>query len=556
MFQMVAHFFHNKPKYGHVLLVGALLAVWVLFHTGSITYGTQHVPLHTSYIGDEQAPVYGALFMLKDMNPLGLRNEHAVYYGPLLSMIAVPAIVSDLGTKVLLREVNSPTDYRDAILWDWGGVVVFLRITAALISFLGVLAMFLLFRTRTLNPSGARLIPWIASGLLASNYLYFAYGALFKHWVVVVTILLWQLYCVLMLYERTEGRRVYWVASIILGVVSFGVSYLPVMYHVMWVPLAVTWIVRRDMARIKEFVWAGLAYVIGCILVVWWHPYAFIRMLGMVGIGEPLDQLGAILDVTTVVGSTNSFLPYAFVILSSLHLLLVAVVLVVYRLPRGWWRGQLWVPVILAPALVHYVIFSIPTQHVSRYMLPTTTLLLVFGVALFAHLYAHNNRQILGFRFVVAMTILATMLNLYYVIGRERMMFAGPPDTHMIARILAWQEKDATTRTLVVQHGPLGHPHTKEAYQKFLTEDERRMTTWSQLLASPAPTNVPALNVEYLRDRDQYSAESATTFNHVVRLDLAPLKEGTMDTRGDVFDVMPWRVWSFEQYRNRYTILK
>ncbi len=542
-------------RYQHVLFVVVFAGLWALGHLGSITYGAQQTPLYMSYVGDEQAPVYGALFMLRDMNPLGLRNETSVYYGPILSVVALPAIAGDLVAEAVWHGIRSPAEYRDFLLWDWGGVIVLLRVIAALISFAGLIAMFTLFHTRTLNPSGAPWLPWLATGLLATNYLYFSYGALFKHWVVVVTVLLWQLYCALRIYEA-EGRKRYWIASVILGIISFGVSYLPIMYQVMWIPLLAVWILKKDVARLKEFAWFGALYGAGCALVVFWHPYAFIRMLGMVGIGEPLDDLGAILDVTSVGGVTNSLVPYALVILSSMHALVVAFAYVIYRLPRLWWREQLWVPVIVLPALTHYLVFSIPTQHVSRYMLPTVALLLVFGVGLFAHLHARGGLRMWGYKLIVVTGIVASLVNGYYLIGRERMMLAGPPDKRVVASILAWQQEDPGTEVLVVQHGPLGHPHTYEAYHRFLTPVEREATTWTQLLESEPPNGVELLDVTYLRERSQYTQECANEFDHVVVYEQAPLSAGTMDTHTDIFDFMPWKTWEYERYQDKYMVPK
>ena len=162
-----------------MMLLAFLLAVWVAIHLPAIWYGTENLPLHMSYIGDEQSPVNGALHVLQDKNLLAFRNLKTVYYGPLFPIISLPAVVLDFGEKFISGRIQNSNQYKNYILWNWGGIAWKNRVIATIFSFAVIILVFMLCNTRTLNPSGSKKIPIFTCGLLATNFLFFEYASFF-----------------------------------------------------------------------------------------------------------------------------------------------------------------------------------------------------------------------------------------------------------------------------------------------------------------------------------------------------------------------------------------
>ena len=101
-------------------LTALLLSCWMLLHIPALWYGTDNLPLHQSYVGDEQSPVNGALHVLQAKNPLALRNLPTLYYGPVFASLAVTAVAIDFGEKYIRGIAQDATAYKNHILFDWG----------------------------------------------------------------------------------------------------------------------------------------------------------------------------------------------------------------------------------------------------------------------------------------------------------------------------------------------------------------------------------------------------------------------------------------------------
>jgi hypothetical protein len=516
-------------------------------------YGTDNVPMHTSYVGDEQSPVYGALHMLNVKSLLGLRNESSVYYGPVFSVLVAPALVGDYTLKRIMGHISSPEDYRDYILWDWGGILVFGRLIMVLVGFLGIVGAVLLFRTQTINPTGARWVPYTASLLLASNYFYFEYASFVKHWVPITALLIWQIYFLVRIFE-SERRFRLWVGFLVVSAISFGISYLPILYQIILAPALVYWIYTQDRKRILELVGylASLATISS--LIVAWHPYAFFRILGLAGIGETTDPLGPILDITTTSTAGTSFGAYAtLLVTTSLPILLIIGVSMSVALCHRKLGPLLWAWVFLLPATLHYVVFSIPVQHVTRYLLPTIVLLTFAAVFVLARLNLEFGSKHWIVKLGTILMFVSLAMNTLYIVGWERMMLAGPPDKQIISQLYEWQENGESI--LIISGGFIGVPHTLATYDQYLSEEQKKYSTWQQLLATPEPTDTPLLDVAYNRE-GAVTPSSLATYDHVVLHHTVTPMSGTMDTASDIFDIAPWTLWNFREHQEKFEILK
>ena len=201
-----------------MMLLAFLLAVWVAIHLPAIWYGTENLPLHMSYIGDEQSPVNGALHVLQDKNLLAFRNLKTVYYGPLFPIISLPAVVLDFGEKFISGRIQNSNQYKNYILWNWGGIAWKNRVIATIFSFAVIILVFMLCNTRTLNQAGAKDTYFYLRSV--GNKFLFLNTQVFRHWVFVLFSLVGLIYCLVRLYESHENKyQIYCVIFLYLGLV-------------------------------------------------------------------------------------------------------------------------------------------------------------------------------------------------------------------------------------------------------------------------------------------------------------------------------------------------
>lgn len=542
-----------------VVFICLSFVLWFSLHTYAILYGTAETPLHVSYwSADEQSPVNGALHMLKEKSLLGMRNENTLYYGPVFAVLALPAVVADFSVSYVFGGIRSADAYKDKVVWDWGGILVWARLLAVCTSLLGLVAVYLLFWTETLNPSAVSWIPYAAAGLTGISYFYFVHTSFFRHWVFVLVFLLWQLYLAVRLIEQDGRVWKLWLWQGVLAVASFGVSYLSLIYQVFWVPVLVYWVCRKHWTALRTTLLFAVGAAVGIGIVVWWHPYAFIRLLGLLGIIEPV-AIGSVLGMTENTASGNSFLWYAWLVLiHTWPLLLAAIVLVIrnqaWHVLSSWWFWAL-----LTPGAVNYVVFSMPPHHEARYMLPAIVLLVLVVFAL----VSRNLQSICEARkmklLIVLLVGLWGVLNLVQIVGWTRMMAAGPVErSDIIPQILAWQEEKPDARTLVIKGWPLGYVHTQEAYEDYITRyDKEKYELWQYLRTLPPPQGVTPLDVYYLHEGEDVTDFVLRSYDHVVRHvppqvgpDLVP------ESPQDEFDIRPWNVWRYQDYQERYEIVK
>jgi hypothetical protein len=536
------------------IIVSGLLLLWTALHSVGIMYGTQDLPLHQSYIGDEQAPVNGALHILEDKSLLAVHNLKTLYYGPILSIFALPAVIVDFGTRYLSGGVGGAEDYKNTILWDWGGIVLGLRITATLVSVLALIFVYKLFMLNSVNVKKNRTTALVGMLLVALNYYFFVYSHFFKHWTFVVAFLLGQLYYGLLIRETNGNKNVYWWLHGLLTVLSFGLSYLSAVYMIAFLPLAfLLWKKNETGIRKKMYVYTS-GVLLSSLAVIWWHPYAFKRYLGFLGIGDvKVGELGeAYNPVASAVSSWNYYLTE--IVVNNAPLVLASLVLLFALHKSGGLKKHFyWMWMLGSVALINLLAFAPSAHHEGRYMLPTIVMLVLFVGIAFSH-YMHHVEKKTNVLVLIGLLIFLYISFHAVHIGRWMYIYAqGPIEKAMLKEVLAIQKPDSPV--LLVQSYIAGHVHTKEAYQAYMQKRGREdMNLYKAIMDAPLPQNIPVLNARYLFS-DEYEEKPFLIDEYeVVYLYHVPRPEEL-----NLFDYMDenlLRLWYWDDLTPSYIRLK
>ncbi|MEA2715126.1 MAG: hypothetical protein QOG91_154 [Candidatus Parcubacteria bacterium] len=541
----------------------ALCIVWMALHIPGIVYGTSDTPLHVSYMtADEQSPVNGALHILETKNPLELRNITTLYYGPVFALIAIPATILDFAVRLISGAVSGPLSYKDFVVWNWGGILIWGRIIAVISGFTGMWATYLLFKTKTFNPSGAKWLATAAAVMVGLNYLYFEYMNFFRHWAFMLPILIWQIYLLVRIMETERGRAKYWVGQALLTTAIFGISYLSIIFQVIWLPAIVRWVRKKDRIRFRELCWYVLGAAIGMALIVWWYPYGFMRTVSIAGIGAPpANSQGVVLDVpSTGWASGHSFVFYAETILVNDFLLIVAgLILLAAIFSRKRIFAQYWFWVLILPAAANYLLFGDLTHHETRYVLPTLVCLVLLVMALYSAAFAEWRYDRPSARLAGLLLGLSLLLNVVQIAGWERMIIAGPPERRAIVpELIAWQKADPRAKTLAIKNWPFGYVHSAPAYAEYVaTHQKSTYDLWNYILTLPPPSNVTPINVYYEPVGSFVTAADKKAYDHIVVWNPASIDSDLADVSpNDEFDWKPWTVWNYSAYQESFKIIK
>lgn len=535
-----------KKKFFSYLVV-LLLIAWFALHIPGILYGTKQLPLHQSYVGDEQSPVNGALHVLQEKSLLGLRNVRTLYYGPVFSMVVLPAVVADAGVKFFSSAIHTAEDYKNYILYDWGGIVIWGRIIAILFSLLGLFAAYK-FLEGDKNKYGWSSVALVGTGLLAANYYFFEYSHFIKHWIFIVTALLVELWTLRRIVEG--GGTKWWVFHAGAALFSAGISFISLGYLVMWGPVLVKWYREKNFTQLKKFLRLTYAIIIGSLLLIFWHPSVIARYLGYVGVGEPTGGLGSTQNPFAF-GDTSLGYYGTLIGLNHLPLLMaLAVLAVALWKKRIWEKWQIWV--LIFPALFNLILF-VPAEHYEgRYMLPTIACLVVLVGYLLKEYYAMERLR--------TTTVLITVLLSFYVIfhavhvGKWMEVYAeGPAEKAMLETVLQ-KTSEGKEKVLLVQNYIAGHPHTKEAYLTYAqSRDKLRFNLYKELLTAPDPKNVTLLNATYMWLQDYVENPVVVENYDQVVVKYEPRVELN---QFDYIDENITRIWWYDELMPRFVFVK
>lgn len=534
------------------VLVVLLLVVWIAVHIPAIFYGTENLPLHMSYIGDEQSPINGALHILQDKNLLALRDLNTVYYGPVFSLITLPAIFFDFTIQFATGAISSVTDYKNYILWNWGGIVIFARMTAVIVGFIGLIGLYKLLNTNTFNPLRYQLLPIVGVIVLATNFFYFEYASFFKHWIFICTILLWQLYYAVKIFEGDGNLKRYWVYEGAIIGASFGISYLSLVFQVMWVPLLVHWWNGRNFAQLKQFSFFMAGALLVMTLIVMWHPHAFERILGLTS-GDIANADTSALS-TEIQAKGFSFVYYSSILLNNNLPIIVALAVLAFfsRGRRFFESAVLWV--VLLPLFLYIAIFWTLSHHESRYILPVLILVIVSLFFLVGQLgdILRTNRILRAT--LVSLLVFYLAFNIVHLGKWLSIMDEGPQEQVAIKNIIALEEETPSGKTLFRGYYLLGHVHTKEAYRDYAERFHKSgFNLYQAIDAGTPPKGVQQLRTYYSRPDEPLPKKALSQYAHIVYR-YEPKLEQKLDP--DFMEVDLTRLWFYKDFADRYTLLK
>ncbi|MEK7464043.1 MAG: hypothetical protein AAB610_02920 [Patescibacteria group bacterium] len=473
-----------------------LSLVWLITQLPAVFYGTQKLALHMSYIGDEQAPINGALKILQERSLLGMRNAQTVYYGPIFSIIALPAVIADFSEKFLFSGVRSASDYRDHILWNWGGIVWKARLISVLFSFLSLLIVFKLFCTETFNPSSNKYLPLAVTVLLSTNFLFFEYGHFFRHWIFILFSIVGMLYSIVRLHE--SGERKYFYHSLFFTIFGFGISYLSIIFMTLWLPLLFVWIKGRNYFQLKRFAVFLISLIAFASLVVVWNPHPFFRIVGLTG--------GDIVDTDTTQHSLEkspiglSFSYYSRILLNNQLPLLIAIALMtIYLCIKQKIYRRFWFWTLILPGSLFFLLFGLMGHHESRYILPIMVLLVLYAGILASHSYSkefHLNKHVS----IIFITLISSVFvfNIFIDGLLIKTWMQSPKETELIRDLQKLQIEESDAKTLVVKHYLLGAAHTKEAYKAYTDmTNKSSLNLYKAIQETDLPKDSIPLSIRY-----------------------------------------------------------
>jgi len=532
-----------------VLIISAFLLIWVVSHIPGIRYGTTDLPLHQSYVGDEQSPVNGALHMLQEKSLLGLRNKWTVYYGPTFSTLAILSVLADAAVKFVKAEIKSANDYKHSILFDWGGIVVGIRTTALLFATIFLLALYHFFKPRQEDNFSYDAL--IVTSLMAINFYFFEYSHFFKHWIFIISALGIQWLTLKKIVEG--GEKKWWILHATAVIFAAGVSYISLANLIMWVPHLVGWIRNRDWKRLCSFGRMTYAIVIAVLLIILWHPIILFRYFSMAGIGA---------DVANTLGAQNPFnisfesISYysTLVGLNHLALLLAGAVLVV-----SLWKTRIYAQkytwVILLPGIFSFIFFAPAPHHEGRYMLPTVVALVVFV----GYLLLEYKRQAYSKKVLYFVYILLAINALYHLahIGKWMSVYADGPAEKTMLETVVERSSAGKKSILLVQSYIAGHIHTLEAYERYAnTHGKSGLNLYKEILSRPLPREYHPIDATYVREEYYRShPELLQKYDQVVLLN-TPRKEKNEINQFDYIDENIFRIWRYREVLPNYIFVK
>lgn len=549
------------------LVYVSLFAVWFILNLVAITYGTSELPMHQGYVGDEMSPINGALHILKEKSLLAVKDTKVLYYGPVFATLAVPPVLMDFGIKLLTGTVADAEGYKNHILFDWGGIIFWARALSTVFGFLCLVGVHKLFSTKTINPSNNLGLKWLAICSIAFNYYFFEYNHFFKHWVYVIAFIIWNLYFIIRILELKDNkenkkRYAYFVYSAFISLCVFGISYFSVIYLVMWAPVILYWLIRKDISSLRHFCVWGLSIIIGAAFIVKWHPYAFFRLLNKQGVFNPL------------LNAEPSWLYYfKLIFINHVTLIIAGMLLLFYcfrhRLLDTY--NKLVAYSLSLTMLVNYAAFSIEPRAEGRYMLPT----IVLGILLLYMLLCKIDYTSVGKqkkRLVKCVGVLISVYFLFHIVHivKWNIVYSkGHPEITFIEILKKEYENNPQAKFLIVSDYIMGTVHTKDAYYDYAAQtDKLKYNLYQELISRDPHPHVTRLPIYYyFPDNLYFKKEEAPRFFLNPDIDLSTIPQDFTHVyiervkriepnQFDFFDGNILRLWNFDRDYIRFERLR
>ena len=493
---------NNKKQVGAIgifLLHVGLLGVWILLHIPLIFFGSNNLPLHSAYIGDEQSPVNGALHVLNDLSLFSLHNLETLYYGPIFAVLAIPGVLMDALIFFVTKGSVNPQSYQMHLLYDWGGITVWVRGIALIFSYLGIVALFKILSTKIVNPQQSKKLAILGVIILASNFYFFSYGGMFKHWVFIITPFLWQIYILILQNEEGEYKAKYNLQQALLGVFAFGVSHISILSQALLVPYFFRCLSKRKSLS-NFFAHYLIPYVTGSLLVIWWHPFAFFRYFKMFSGGVAKIHSEDFALLSTVV-PVNAFWYYAEVLLFNHICIIISlfILLIISIRKLSSTLYQLVIGVTLV-GLLYMILFSNFDIVVARYALfPIVSMIVVFAVLALSQ---WTELSKVTKYFISGFILLQVIYHVTSIIGWSNYLNQGPADREIVAEIVAISKK-SDKNIYIKGENLFGWPHSTSSLAAFAALTSRTDNSLYKAYSTSKPPKTELLNVTYLGNKNE-----------------------------------------------------
>lgn len=512
--------------------------VWLIAHIPGIIYGTKNLPLHQSYVGDEQSPVNGALHILKDKSLLAVRNTTVLYYGPVFALIAVPPVVADFGTKYILGNVSGAESYKNLLFFDWGGIVIYARIITVFVSLLSLLYIYNIIYFALASSESVKKIKIAFLGVLlvAFNFYFFEYSHFFKHWPFLIFLLLVQIYHLSKIADSDKPEHKDYIIFTIASALSVGISYFSALYLIALVPVLIKWF--KNISKYKQhIVWLmrylGIFLVLIIIILVW-HPYPFIRLL--------MGRAG------TLFGNEESSIIYysKLILLNHLPLVLSGLIISLFFFKKFSSRIVMLLSICITVSVANFMFFSSQLHYEGRYMLPTIiTVLIAFAVIITE---ININKPIKMITIVCIYTYF--IFHGMHIIQWIRIYSQGPLESKVIKKVIELQGEKQDV--LLIQNYIAGYAHTKNAYQDYIKRyNKQNINLYKEIVTVPTPHNVTPLNLYYRKQKD-FKISDIKLYDHVIYI-YEPRSE---INQFDFFDEDITRLWYHRELSPSFYMLK
>lgn len=542
-----------------LILVATLIlsTLWFVSHWPVFNYGIGDIPIHASYGADEQGPINGALHILEDRSLLALRDAHNTQYGPLMSVMAVPAAVIDFVTTGLETGSFSAESYKNHVIWDWTGILFWARLLAFGVSLLALWAVYLI-ANRLAGDHKYKLVMALSVVLLmATNFHFFEYATYYRHWIFVITVLLFQVYFLVRLRQE-EGKGVFsWVMLGLLAITTFGLSYFGIFFQIMWLPIAIQWLYQKRIDLLKKLLIYTVAVTVGWALIVAWVPGPFYRAIG-IGFGD-ISGSGVSEHINEDYGNELSFIYYAEVVGANNIALILAFVLLLYIL-RSEIKKRDWI-VLLSVALAtvaYFVFFSIQSHHEPRYILPSIILLvLLTSMSLVWSLSSGSLKKsgILGIT-VLGLLLFQVTYHSVQIARLNHLLLAGPAEQKIVKQLLPIIDNNPGLKVLVLQDNLLGHVHDKDSYRAYAQRyGFSELGLFKGLENATYPQNKPLLRAEYFSYFHLPYTEAPRPGDYDLVVDHFRPNEPDVPNNRDACGVNIMRYWYPEICRDKYWIM-
>lgn len=476
----------------------AAFALWAGLHYWIVDYGTEGVPLTRAYVGDEQAPLSGALHMAQAKSLLAMKGRDSDYYGPVFSLLVTPAVALDYLDRMKSGLVKTAEDYKLSYTLDWGRALFKARWISVIFGFLGLVALWFLLNDEIINPQRKKIIPLLGTALMATNFYYFLYSGWLRHWIYLTVFLIIQFLCLVKI--KQQSKKIYWLGFLLVSLMGFGISMQSALiYQIMWLPLLLSWVRSSNKAELKKFVIFILLYVLGLALIILWNPTPYFRLWAYSEVPNThlaTNPLPILVYYLGVIAFNQPFVTSSFLIG-----LLIA------------WREKLykveWFWIMVLPALAHLALFPFLFHAEPRYIMPVIAIVILLATCILMRVALARLGLVMAILMVLEITFQSIMDFRWSWLAK-----AGPEEKIAINYIRSVED---TGKVLVAAH-ILGTSHSKDSYLRFVNVciGKNPADLFKYLTTLDPPTQPKPLEADYVCGDKNSGQKSVQDYDHVI----------------------------------------